>query len=66
MPTDLAPVRPGETIAAKSVIAEKHRVIREVVCRVGDTVIIEGDSTMLVPEHPKDIASPVIASLSVL
>jgi 3-hydroxybutyryl-CoA dehydratase len=46
-----APVRPGDTVVAtvtvKEVIVEKKRCVLEAVCRVGDTVVIEGESTML-------------------
>lgn len=46
-----APVRPGDTVVAtvtvKEVIVEKRRCILAAVCRVGDVVVIEGESTVL-------------------
>ncbi len=46
-----APVRPGDTVVAtvtvKEVIVEKKRCILESVCRVGNVVVIEGESTMM-------------------
>lgn len=51
-----APVRPGDTVTAtvtvKSVVAEKRRVVLDTVCRVGDTVVIEGEATMMAPKRP--------------
>jgi len=47
-----APVRIGDTVVAeakiKEIIASKKRVILETVCRVGETVVIEGEATMRV------------------
>ena len=46
-----APVRPGDTVVAtvtvKEVSIEKKRCILEAICRVGDTVVIEGESTVM-------------------
>ena len=46
-----APVRIGDTVVAtltvKEVIVEKKRCVMESICRVGDTVVIEGESTLL-------------------
>jgi 3-hydroxybutyryl-CoA dehydratase len=46
-----APVRPGDTVHAtvtiKEVVAEKRRVILDTVCRVGSTVVIEGEATIM-------------------
>ena len=48
-----APVRIGDTVkttaTVKEVIVEKKRVILETVCRVGDTVVIEGEATIMKP-----------------
>lgn len=48
----LAPVRPGDTVNAtvtvKSIDAQKARVVLETVCRVGDTVVIDGEATVRV------------------
>ena len=46
-----APVRPGDTVHAKvtvkEVIAEKGRVVLDTVCTVGDTVVIDGEATLM-------------------
>lgn len=43
-----APVRPGDTVHAivsvKEVITERSRAVLETVCRVGDTVVIDGEA----------------------
>ena len=43
-----APVRPGDTVHAivsvKEVIPERSRAVLDTVCRVGDTVVIDGDT----------------------
>ena len=47
------PVRIGDTVEAEitivDIIAEKARVALKTVCRVGGTVVIEGDALVLVP-----------------
>ena len=49
----LAPVRPGDTvrtvITVKEIHAEKRRVICQTACYVGDTLVIDGEATLLVP-----------------
>lgn len=51
-----APVRPGDkvvtTVRVKDIITEKKRVILETVCTVGDTVVLEGEATTMVPARP--------------
>ena len=46
-----APVRAGDTVVAtatiKEVLVEKRRAVVETICRVGDTVVIEGEATLL-------------------
>lgn len=46
-----APVRPGDTVTAtvtvKEVNVAKRRVVMDTTCRVGDTVVIEGEATMM-------------------
>ena len=46
-----APVRPGDTVRAtvtvKSVDLAKARAVLETVCRVGDTVVIDGEATVM-------------------
>jgi 3-hydroxybutyryl-CoA dehydratase len=51
-----APVRPGETVkttvTVKEVIVEKKRATLETICRVGDTVVIEGEATVMIGKRP--------------
>jgi 3-hydroxybutyryl-CoA dehydratase len=51
-----APVRLGETavatITVKEIIAEKKRVILDCVCKVGDTVVLEGEAVVMAPVRP--------------
>ncbi|RIX46255.1 MAG: (R)-hydratase [Rhodocyclales bacterium GT-UBC] len=46
-----APVRAGDTVVAtatiKEVLVEKRRTIVETICRVGETVVLEGEATLL-------------------
>jgi 3-hydroxybutyryl-CoA dehydratase len=46
-----APVRAGDTVTAtvtvREVFVDKKRVILDAVCKVGDKVVLEGESTML-------------------
>lgn len=48
-----APVRIGDTVVApatvKEVIAEKHRVVLETLCLVGETVVVEGEAVVYLP-----------------
>lgn len=48
-----APVRPGDKVEAKITVAEilrdKNRVVLKTECRVGATVVIDGEATVLVP-----------------
>jgi len=52
-----APVRPGDkvvtTCTVKEIVPEKKRVVVDTVCKVGDTVVLEGEATMLVQPKPK-------------
>lgn len=53
----LAPVRPGDTVrtvvTVKEIVAEKRRVICQTACYVGDTMVIDGEATLLVPAARK-------------
>jgi 3-hydroxybutyryl-CoA dehydratase len=53
----LAPVRPGDTVRTvvtiKEIVAEKRRVICQTACYVGDTMVIDGEATLLVPAQRK-------------
>jgi len=48
-----APVRIGDTVETTATVAEvdreKKRVRMETVCKVGDTVVVDGEATLLVP-----------------
>ena len=48
-----APVRIGDTVETIATVAEvdreKKRVRMETVCKVGDTVVVDGEATLLVP-----------------
>jgi 3-hydroxybutyryl-CoA dehydratase len=50
-----APVRIGDTVNARvtvlEVIAEKRRVVFKTVVSVGETVVIDGDATLMVPSR---------------
>jgi len=52
-----APVRIGDTVTARvtvtEIIAEKRRVKFACDCRVGDTVVIEGEAVMMVSRRAK-------------
>ncbi|MBK8386969.1 MAG: hypothetical protein IPL11_15680 [Candidatus Accumulibacter sp.] len=62
-----APVRPGDTVHAKvtvkEVIAEKGRVVLDTVCTVGDTVVIDGEATLM-PNSRGGNAKPRASSLA--
>ena len=51
-----APVRIGDTVTAictvREVFPEKRRVIFDCVCKVKDTVVMEGDATVMTPQRP--------------
>lgn len=48
-----APVRPGDTVTTtctvKEVTAAKRRVLFDCVCKVGDTVVAEGEALVIAP-----------------
>ena len=50
-----APVRIGDKVQAQvtvtEIIPEKARVVLKTVCRVGDTVVIDGDALVMVPSR---------------
>jgi 3-hydroxybutyryl-CoA dehydratase len=52
-----APVRIGETVVTtctvREVIPEKRRVTLDCVCKVGDTVVVEGEALVMAPARPK-------------
>ncbi len=52
-----APVKIGDTVIAKveitELVPEKKRVALRTVCTVGETVVIDGDATVMVPSRGK-------------
>jgi 3-hydroxybutyryl-CoA dehydratase len=52
-----APVRPGDTVRAdvvvKEMIQDRSRVVLETVCRVGGTIVIEGEAVVKVTSAAK-------------
>jgi 3-hydroxybutyryl-CoA dehydratase len=52
-----APVKIGDTVVATctvtELIAEKRRAILSTICKVGDTVVIEGEAMVMVPSRGK-------------
>jgi 3-hydroxybutyryl-CoA dehydratase len=52
-----APVRIGDTVTATCTITEimpeKRRAVLNTVCKVGDTVVIEGEALVMVPARGK-------------
>ena len=52
-----APVRIGDTVTAvctvREIVPEKRRVTFDCVCKVGDTVVIEGEALVMPPARPK-------------
>ena len=50
-----APVRPGDTVQAQVTVVDIERERRRITLRtaamVGDTVVIDGEAVMIVPEH---------------
>lgn len=51
-----APVRIGDTVVATATIAaldpQRRRATFQTVCRVGETVVIDGEATVMVPARP--------------
>lgn len=50
-----APVRPGDKVdvkcTVKDVMREKKRIVLDCVCRVGDTVVLDGEASVLAPSR---------------
>ncbi|MDD5029093.1 MAG: MaoC family dehydratase [Rhodoferax sp.] len=61
-----APVRPGDTVNAtvtvKSVDLKKARVVLDTVCRVGSTVVIDGEAMVMVTSSARRNAKANISS----
>ena len=51
----LAPVRIGDTVVAtvtvKEIFLKKRRVVLDTVCRIGETVVLEGEATVMAPSR---------------
>ncbi len=51
-----APVRPGDTVdvlcTVSDVKSEKNRITLDCTCRVGDTVVLDGEAIALAPSRP--------------
>jgi 3-hydroxybutyryl-CoA dehydratase len=56
-----APVKAGDTVVARATVKEiqpeRRRVVLSTVCSVGETVVIDGEATMLVANRPA-LAAP--------
>lgn len=52
-----APVRIGDTVVTvctvREVTPEKRRALFDCVCKVGDTVVVEGEALVMAPARPK-------------
>jgi 3-hydroxybutyryl-CoA dehydratase len=52
-----APVKAGDTVVAratvKEILPERRRVVLTTVCTVGETVVIDGEATMMVANRPE-------------
>jgi len=52
-----APVKIGDTVIAKvelvELVVEKKRAVFKTTCSVGETVVIDGDATLMVPSRGK-------------
>ncbi len=51
-----APVRAGDTVHARAtieeIVTERRRVLLKTVCMVGETVVVDGDALVMLPERP--------------
>lgn len=51
----MAPVRIGDRVVTEATVAElrpeKSRAVLKTICRVGDTVVIEGEALVMVPKR---------------
>ncbi len=52
-----APVKAGDTVVARATVKEilpaRRRVVLTTVCTIGDTVVIDGEATMMVANRPE-------------
>ncbi len=51
-----APVKAGDTVVARAtvtdILPERRRVVLETTCSVGDTVVLDGEATVMVSNRP--------------
>jgi 3-hydroxybutyryl-CoA dehydratase len=51
-------VRPGDKVVTlctvKEIIRDKKRVVMDTQCKVGETVVLEGEATLMVQPRPKE------------
>ncbi len=51
-----APVKAGDTVVARAtvtdIVPERRRVVLETTCNVGDTVVLDGEATVMVSNRP--------------
>ena len=51
-----APVRPGDSVdvlcTVSGIQSEKNRITLDCTCRVGDTVVLDGEAVVLAPSRP--------------
>lgn len=61
-----APVRPGETVHAtvtvRELIPERSRVVLDTVCRVGDTIVVDGEAVVKATSRAKREAAAAEAA----
>ncbi len=53
-----APVRAGDTVVAratvKEILSERRRVVMTTVCKVGETVVLDGEAMVMVANRPSE------------
>ena len=58
----LAPVRIGDTVIARAAVrelnGERKRVTLQTTCQVGETKVLDGEATLMVPRRPKNGSAP--------
>ncbi|MDJ0608798.1 MAG: MaoC family dehydratase [Kiloniellales bacterium] len=65
----MAPVKIGDHVEATATVVDKidkgRRIIMETVCKVGDTVVIEGEAVLKVSPRPAEVAQPATEAAAV-
>lgn len=66
----MAPVKIGDHVVATATITDKidkgRRIVMETVCKVGDTVVIEGEAVLKVSARPTERAQPAPSASEVI